>query len=344
MMGLAWRRSGSGELSMTPDMQRGLATESLLTEQRHRKLSTALAGVHDLLRDEGIDVATFKGVTAEQRWYDGVGDRPCWDVDVLVAPHCLQRAGELVAFLDPRRRDSARIQTLVDEGILQTIDIVFDGVVMDVHFDLFKLGFRSRQSDLVWERIVEVPLFDGRTVRALDAEISLVFSLLHLNRDRFAKLLGFVEVLRIIERSALDWDFVDRFVREEGLETPHALSLAVVCDTLGVDLRGPVPPAGWRTRIWNAAWPADIRLLGEEGRLRFGRRGAMLLPFLVRGRSKDAARYLARRMFPRPAMVDLVHPDTSGPYLWRLARARVAHRIERRRERKALDASQSSRD
>ncbi len=61
---------------MTRTMQRGLATESLLTEQRHRKLSDGTRQRHDLLSGEGIDVATFKGVTAEQRWYDGIGDRP----------------------------------------------------------------------------------------------------------------------------------------------------------------------------------------------------------------------------------------------------------------------------
>ena len=72
-----------------------------------------------------------------------------------------------------------------------------------------------------------VTLKDGSTVRALDAETSLVFSLLHLNKDRFAKLLGFAEVVRIIDRGGIDWEFVDRFVAREGLETSHTQALQV---------------------------------------------------------------------------------------------------------------------
>ena len=239
-------------------------------------------------------------------------------------------------------RNDGRIQRLVDAGVLQTIDVVFDGVVLDIHFDLFKMGFKSRQPQLVSDRTVIVALEEGRSVRALDAETSLVFSLLHLNRDRFAKLLGFAEVLRIIERGAIDWEFVDAFVGREGLETPHALTLGVVVETLQVDRPMPDPPRGWRSRIWSAACPPGIRLLGEEGRLRFGRRGVLLFPFLVRRRGGDAARYVLRRLFPRRDMVDLVHPGTHGPYLWRLIQARVGHRRQRRGERKALAAARRS--
>lgn len=342
MMGLLWRQTQSGELVVDPSLERVLATESLRTEQRHRRLSLALVHATELLAAKGIDVATFKGVAAERRWYDGVGDRPCWDVDLLVAPHSLHRAGELSRSLDPGGRDPARIQRLVDAGVLQTIDIAFEGVVLDIHFDLFKFGFRSRQPEQMWARTVQVPIERGRSVRALGPEISLIFALLHLNRDRFAKLLGFVDVLRIIERSDLDWEFVDQLVRGNGLETPHALSLAVVLNTLGVENPRPFIPTGWRTRIWNAFWPANIRLLGEEGRLRFGRRGFMVLPFLIRGRVVDAACYLVRRMFPRREMVDLIHPGTEGPYLWRLARARLSHWIRQRGARKSLKGPRRS--
>jgi len=339
MMGLVWNRARSGEFVLDPDLHRSLAAQSLFTERRHRKLSDALIHASELLAEKGIDVATFKGIAAEQRWYDQVGDRPCWDVDLLVAPHSLHRAGELIEMLDPERRNDGRIQRLVDADLLRTIDVVSDGVVMDIHFDLFKFGFRSRQQQLVWDRTVALPVAKGRSVRAVDAEISLINSLLHLNRDRFAKLLGFVEVLRIIERGDIDWDFVDAFVVFEGLETTHTRALTVVLETLGIDHPTPTPPGGWRSWVWNAAWPPRIRLLGEEGRLRFGRRGALLFPFLVRGRSLDAARYVLRRSLPRSDMVDLNHPDARGPYLWRLVDARVRHRLRRRRERRELAAS-----
>lgn len=337
MTGLVWRCVQSGGLAVEPQLHRGLATESMLTEQRNRRLSAALAHAHELLAEEGIGVATFKGVAAERRWYEGVGDRPCWDVDLLVAPHSLNRSGRLVETLDPRRPNDGRIQRLVDAGILQTIDVVFEGVVLDIHFDLFKLGISSRQPDIVWERTVEVALADGAMVHALDAETSLVLSLLHLNKDRFAKLLGFVDVLRIMERGHLDWGFVDAFVKGEGIETPYSHAFEVVVQTLGIDHSLDLP-TGWRSRLWNILWSPEIRLLGEGSRLRYGRRTAVLFPFLVTGRFWDAVRYVFRRMFPRSDMIDLVHPGTSGPYLWRLASARFRQRMKQAQERRALNA------
>lgn len=336
MTGLVWNVVQAGGLTIEPELHRSLAAESLSTELRHRQLAAALNHAGEVLAEKGIEVATFKGVAAEQRWYDQIGDRPCWDVDLLVAPHSLHRAGELIETLQPKMRDDGRIQRLVDTGALQTIDVLFDNVVMDIHFDLLKMGFRSRQAQLTWDRTVMVPLTGGKEVRAVDAEISLVHSLLHLNRDRFAKLLGLVEILRIVERGDIDWDFVDAFVRAEGLETPHAMAVEVVYETLNLEPPISGPTGGWRSRVWNALWPSQIRLLGEEGRLRYGRRSVLLLPFLTRGRGRDAASYVIRRMFPSRDMVDLVHPESHGPYLWRLVYARVGHRIRRRRERRDL--------
>ena len=109
-------------------------------------------------------------------------------------------------------------------------------------------------------------------------------------------------------------------------------------ETLGLDLPSPDPVAGWRHRLWHALCPPEIRLLGEGGRLRYGRRSAVLFPFLVRGRLGDATRYVVRRMFPETDMVDLIHPGTSGPYLWRLSAARIRQRKRRAQERRALDA------
>jgi hypothetical protein len=342
MIGLVWNRVKAGELVLEPDDHRNLAAESLKTEFRHHQLSAALSHASERLLENGIEVATFKGVAAEQRWYDQVGDRPCWDVDLLLAPHNLDRAGELIEILQPKMRNDGRLQRLVDSGALQTIDIEFDGVVLDLHFDLFKLGFRSRQQKLLWERSLMVSLPGGESVRALDGEISLIFSLLHLNRDRFAKLLGFAEVVRIVERQEIDWDFVEAFVEVEGLETSHRLALGVVCETLGIEPPVPVATAGWRSKAWSALWPPEQRLLGEEGRLSFGRRSVLAFSFLVRGRKGDAARYVLRRMLPNRDMVDVVHPGTQGPYLWRLVNARVGQRMKRRRERRALEQARGS--
>ena len=329
MTGLLLSRLEQGECTLEPELERDLAAISLLIEDRHRRLTHALACVSERLQTEGIDVATFKGVAAELRWYDRIGERPCSDVDLLVAPHDLHRVGELVELLEPGHRMGGRtLQRLADDGALEGLDLRFDGVSIDVHFDLFKLGYPGRQPETVWSRTLPMTLPGGGHTRMLDPELSFVHLLLHLNRDKFRTLLGYADISRILDRESLDWDFITRFVRREGLKTQHALALGVVVDTLRLNVPDCVVPTGWRASIWRIAWRPKTRLLGELAGIRYMRRGPLLLPLLVHGRARDAVGYWFRRLFPPRAVVDIKHPGTRGPYLWRLLVGRLGQRRE----------------
>ena len=98
MAGLLFHRI-RGDLRLEPAVERDLVAINLFMEARNRRLRGALAGISERLHAEGIDVATFKGVAAELRWYDHIGDRPCSDIDLLVAPHNLHQVGALVDLL-----------------------------------------------------------------------------------------------------------------------------------------------------------------------------------------------------------------------------------------------------
>jgi hypothetical protein len=270
------------------------------------------------------------------RWYDGMGDRPCADVDLLVAPHDLHRVGELVELLEPDHRlDAWAVRRLVAEGAIQSLDFRIDGVAIDVHFDLFKLGYPGRQPEVVWSRTLPVTLSEGVRTRMLDPELSFVHFLLHLNRDKFRSLLGYTDIARILDREVLDWDFIDRFVRSEGLETQHSLTLEAVVDTLGLPRADRASATGWRAGIWRIAWRPKTRLLGDVAAIRFMRRGPLLLPLLVHGRGRAAVLYWMRRLFPPAAVIDIKHPGTNGPYLWRLITGRIGQTGERAVDRLA---------
>jgi hypothetical protein len=326
MQGLLWswargRADGSNELRTR------LAGYTLVAQRRHAEFWDTLAHVATVARSVGVEVATIKGVTAEARWYRCAGERPCTDVDVLVAPSSMERVGVLLDALAPGHPLREEIDTLARAGVMQSVNLRVDDVPVDLHFDLLKLGIPTRQRDVVWSRCVEYPLPDGTTMRVLDPELALVHLLLHLNKDSFPRLLGYADIARILERERLDWDFIDRFVRAEGLEVSSYCALDQVVRTL--DLVGPVSvPQGLRARVWAMVWPDAVTLLGGAGTDRSRRQD--VIPLLARGRSADVVRWLRAIAFPPPSTVALRYRDLPGPYLWRLTRGRLRTALARR--------------
>jgi hypothetical protein len=334
MQGLLWSwargRTDGGDQRRTR-----LAGYALVAQQRHARFWDTLARVAAVGREVGIEVATAKGVTAEARWYARAGERPCTDVDVLVAPSSLERVGTLLDALAPGHPLRGEIDALARTGVMQSVNVRVDGVPVDVHFDLFKLGIPTRQRDLVWTRCGVHPLPDGTTMRVPDAELSLIHLVLHLNKDSFPRLLGYADIARILEREHLDWDVIDRFVRTEGLDVVTYCSLAHVVRTL--DLRTPSSvPRGLRTRVWAMVWPDAVTLLGDSGTDRSRRQD--VIPFLARGRMIDTARWLRAIAFPAPSTVVLRYHDLPGPYLWRLTRGRLRTALQRRQALRARRA------
>jgi hypothetical protein len=344
--GLLWSRVLSGELSGERSGWDALAGDDLLERAHHRRLWATLSELDHRLSNCGIEVAAAKGVAAEARWYDRQGERPCVDLDLLVNPHHLDRVGDAVELIQPDHPLRGRVQELVDHGLLQSIELqADDGSSIDLHIDVLKLGIPS-QRELIWQRTVPVAVPGGGTVRALDPETSLVHFLLHLTKDRFRFLLGFVDIARILERETLDHAFIDGFVRAEGLEVHYQLALEVVARTLGSDV-GDVRGAGGRVNrsphnaravLWRIVWRPAIRLQGELGAVRFRSR-QLWIPLTARGRWGPALRHLARRLFPTPVLVDYRRPGV-GHYLWRLNRGRWQDSLRRRRAaaRLRLDA------
>jgi hypothetical protein len=320
-----------------------LMQEDIRTWGRHQLLWDGLVKVTRRLERMGVHVASAKGVTAEARWYERAGERPCFDVDLLLSPDEIGRVGEIVAALTPEHPLRDSIQELVDRGALQSVDLFVDGVPVDLHIDLLKFELiASRQRHVIWERIVPFRLPDGSTLRVIDPEVSLIHFLVHLNKDRFAYLLGYSDVARVCAKENLDWEFIDRFVRGEGIESQVYLALDAVLGTLGLD--PPPHPAvhGWRGSVWRRLWAPPLRLRGDVGRMR-SRQRQFWLAFTARSRSAEAIRGYVRRLFPPPALAVYQAPGTRGPYLWRILAGRVQNALRRRQMIATLEDAEAAR-
>ncbi|MCA9847481.1 MAG: nucleotidyltransferase family protein [Dehalococcoidia bacterium] len=298
MTGLLWSAVERGEVVLSPDERQRLSVVDMANRLREQQIERALVEAVRRARGLGIELVTFKGVTAARRWYDRPGERPTSDLDLLVAPHDRARYAEIVRALNPT---NDLLRDLTPEELLdwavrdQAMNVRLEAdlgaqtwsgqpVTIDLHVDLLKYGIPGRQAEEIWAHTHLFELDGGETVRVLDAEVALVHLLLHMNRDRFAYLIAYADVARLLRREPIDWQYVHQFVAREGLDVPVYASLDAVTQSLGITVPAHPPIGGWRALLWKRLWSPRVRLQGLEGRKGIRRRRRWL-PVMARGRA-----------------------------------------------------------
>jgi len=274
----------------------------------HERLWRALTRIAGFFDELAVEVAIAKGVAAEARWYSRTGERPCNDIDLLLSPAQVARIDDVVAAIEPSHPLCGKTRRLAERGLLQSIDLEYEGVPIDLHWDILKLGIPSRNIDAIWDRTVPFALRDGRSIRALDATSSYVQFLIHLNKDRFRRLLGFVDVARVYASDQVDHSAVDRLIGADGIETSVSASWDVVIRTLDLPLRNQIKSQPVKSLIWHLAWRPSVRLRAAESTVRFRHR-QWLIAALSRGRAVEAARSWLRGLFPPDELLAYVHSD-----------------------------------
>ena len=293
-----------GAIGLSPATATALGMWDLAERRAHLLFWQTVHEVEQRLAPVGAAVAVLKGIATESQWYDGLGQRACTDVDLLLDPGAFADLGAVVDALDPGRGDASTIEWLVGRRLLQHVDLRVGATQVDLHFDALKVGIPTRQAGEVWAsaRVVDTP---HGTIRVLRPEIELVLLLLHLNKDRFAYLGPFFDIARILERADLDHGYLRRFVAAEGLDVPVWKSLVAVTATLGIDPGVDVPrPTGPRAWSWDRLWGARVRLGGHEAR----ERAPSVQRFLAAhasGRARDTLRELRRQVVPRRELLEV---------------------------------------
>ena len=303
---------------------------------RNRMLLDACSEIAQIAAQLGIDVFVIKGIAIEARWYSRLGERPAWDIDLVLAPWHRDRVGELLATLQPRHtllNDPSELQSTR----LQSIDLGFHSLPVDLHLDPLKLEVAAtHDAGILFENASSLSTAADHPIRVLGTEASLVLAALHLNKDRFRYLLGYVDLVRILADTSLDLDRAVGLAEALGLGRSFRSTIAAA----HVDLQL-TPPAGFELndRMWNRTWPPSIRMLGAEGQDRFRYR-QFLLPLLEGGRWSEVLIASWHRFFPSPYQLWRNFPNEKGSYLGRLIRGRIRQRLTRLRRRRQHRLSQ----
>ena len=332
MTGLVWTQVDRGRLDVGAEHHQALFEADIAHWAHNARLWSVWRSVAEAGSRLGIEMAVIKGIALESRFFDRTGERPCTDLDVLIDPSGVERLEGLLLELGVGPDRAARSARLVKAGRIQSVPIWVDDVSVDLHADLFKLGFASRDPDAIWSS-VETIAGDEGPIRSIDAAVSLLHVLIHLNRDRFRRLLGYVDIHRVANSELVDWDRFWAHARREGLESIAHEVLIAVDQVVPLQVPGlgnrPTTLRGW---VWRRFWPPQTRLTGREGRYRFGRRAQIVLPLLCKGRALEAIACLSKSLFPPAELLAYNHPGLAeAPYLLRLARARTDDRRTKRR-------------
>lgn len=311
MLGVVSAAHRRGSLALSIETGTTIGMLDLKERHRHKLFWEAIGEVQHRLAEVGARVAVLKGVATEARWYDEIGERVCTDVDLLLCPHDLPLVAAVVESLDPDRGAVDHIHRAANARILQHVDLRLGDIQVDLHFDPFKIGLPSRRLFPVWDS-TEPLVSQLGTITVLDAESELLLMLLHLNKDSFSMLGPLLDVRRIAEHGAIDWDRLAAAVAAEGLEVPVWSSLATVVDTLGMDLEVP-SIAGIRARTWKRIWRHTLG--GYEGRDR-APRVQRLMGLHARRRTNDQLREIRRQLLPQRALLEVAGRLRPGqPYL-----------------------------
>lgn len=308
-----------------------LDESDIATWARNRVIAEAVAEIAGIAVDLGIDVAFMKGVTTEARWYDRLGERPTWDIDVVLAPWHRHRAHDLIEALQPTHSILPQLDSILNKDRLQSIDLGYKGLPIDLHLDPLKLELvTSRHPELLWNGIETVALERG-PVPVFDPTVSLLLTALAVNKDRFRYLIGHSDLIRIERDPQIHFSRCEQLAKSEGVLIPFQSTLSAVRTDLGLPEGG----APSRNRAWDIFWAPSVRLLGDEGKVRFRYRQS-LMPLFDGGRWPEVAASWWRRVLPSVALLDRLYPEIRGPYLARVFLARISRRLQRRRQRQAL--------
>jgi hypothetical protein len=327
MQGLLWTAVRREEIRVPRRTELVLAGEFMRTKTRHTRFWEAYAEISERLGAEEIEFAAIKGVTAEERWFDELGERPSRDVDLWISPLQMDRFGEALRVLCPDHPLVHHVQSLVDRGYLQGIDFPWhSGVSVDLHGDLVKLGLPAQTSVQAWS-LTEISVFRGLSLRVVAPSTAVFSSCVHLNVDMFSRLIGACELKRIIDRSHVNISEAEELATSDGIETPFASSGRRVQQILGDDLgfRG---PRGISALVWRMAWPERACFEGTaraEGLLR-----RRFIQFFSSGSWMALLQLHAIRLFPPDALLKYVFPEARGPYGWRVFWCRIHPRLFRR--------------
>ena len=133
LAGLSLWAANNDRLTIGAAARQQLAGIKLAATAHGTKVAAAAVATIMALRAHGWDAALFKGIATERRWYPESGTRPAADADLLLDATGARSVDEILAALAPDHSLRGTAQALIDQGFIQSVDLIIEDVWIDLH-------------------------------------------------------------------------------------------------------------------------------------------------------------------------------------------------------------------
>lgn len=222
------------------------ARENFALGYQTKRLTLA---VLDTLATVGIRPVALKGAVLAHRLYQPIPlSRPSSDVDVLVHPSELERAGQALGGLGLRRWQDTSLGDVLDDHH----HVAFQGAagLVEVHFRLTSsFGRGTFDDDAVRSRLIELS-FEGRPVRLLGREDEFLYLATHAANHAFLRASWLVDLARFFElHPGLDFEAIAQRAADAGFLHAVSISLRLLERLLHVEFPAQARRAFPRRRV-----------------------------------------------------------------------------------------------
>lgn len=284
--GLAGWILGRCSAEATETLDASLRSSALATVAGHLRLTRALHRLLTRFEEKGLTPVLLKGPAFASRYYPEAAQRPCSDLDVLVAPSEVPEARTVLLDLGYREVED----TGSDHEGVDSHHHAFSGPngLVELHYRAFHgLGSSTLEYATLEPRMVE-GTWEGHRVRYLGTEDEFVYMSVHAANHLFARL-GWLLDLELMRQHhpVLDWDRINALVEGNGLANAMMLAWSLGEIVFGW---GPLPESAntWKRGAWRGRQVA--RALWARDQLVTGRLSQSRVPaFLLRAYLSDAS-------------------------------------------------------
>jgi len=280
------------------DVKEKLRNSYLGTVKNNVRNEHEMLGILDMLKNEGVEAIPLKGALASGMIFGNPGLYPAADIDILVRPSGLERAGEILKGAGYSKSEG------YDERDLLISHYHFlyqrDRHNVEVHWNLVKRYF-DIPPDFWWGGIRKAG-HEGRELSMLQTERYIMYTVFRLFDHGFRPLKFFVLVSEIVNkyRDEIDWRGFRSFSRQYGMSRLCNFTLRLLNDMLGTKV--PENVAGSRVFGYGAFKRLVVSgLFKEAGRPHL----RMFLYTFLLDSPLDLARVILRRFFPRAGEIRL---------------------------------------
>jgi hypothetical protein len=207
--------------------QRAAALEEL------RRIAQALAGA-------GIDMMPIKGPLLRQRLFPEVAAGPSRDLDLLIRPHQVRLAFDILAQCGYRGesgfslKQSQMLMQLYGQDLWQRDDGRF---AIEPHIAIVpgNLGVKVNH-EAMWQR-AQLTEFDGAAIRVLEPEDEFMLLAVHGAKEGWARLKWLADLAALVAHEPqINWELVSQRAKEQLLQRMTGLSALLLAETFALEL------------------------------------------------------------------------------------------------------------